>query len=293
VDVVTRLALVLAFVVAGIVVVGTVAFFISTRPARYTTPETPASAFGWAYQDVSLRTEDGVRLAAWLIPRRSGEQARAAVVVLHGYPFSKANVLGMTSFLREEYDLLLVDFRYFGDSEGSVTTLGLREWRDVVAAVAFLRARGYESVGVWGFSMGGAVALLALQHESRADAVVADSPYSDLWEMTLDYYARLPVLAGALTLVTDLQSRIFFGAGLADVSPARTAAARQTPILLIHGRADRTIPVAHHDRLRGALAENPHLETWIIDGVDHGYTYSFARYAYEARVLSFFAEYLH
>jgi dipeptidyl aminopeptidase/acylaminoacyl peptidase len=290
-DLVTRALLLLLIGAVGLALVGLGGFLITIHPFRYTSPSTPMS-LGWAYQDVSLQTEDGVRLAAWLVPGTDGEAGRSAVIVLHGYPFSKAHVLGLASFLHEDYDLLFLDLRYFGESGGAVTTLGLREWRDLVAAADFLRSRGYTSIGVWGFSLGGSVALLALPHEPRIDAVVADSAYSDLREMTHDYYGRLPLLAGMLVGITDLLTRAAFGAGLAEVSPARAAASVPTPLLLIHGGRDRTIPLNHHERIRRSVSAHTEVQTWIVDEADHGETYALATQAYEGRVRAFFARHL-
>ena len=288
----TRALFVALVVVVAITAVGTSVFLLSIRPHRYTTASTPATAFGWSYEDITLRTTDNVLLAAWFIPKKNEAASRTAVIVLHGYPYSKGNVLGLTPYLHEDYDLLLPDFRYFGDSEGSFTTLGHREWRDVAAAVAFLKDRGYTSVGVWGFSLGASVALLTLPHVGGIDAVVADSAYSDLHEMTLDYYGRLPVLAGSLARVTDLLTIVCFGFAPVDLSPARAAARVQTPLLLIHGEADRTIPMHHHERVREALSAHPSVQSWVVAGADHGYTYSAATATYEERVLEFLARHL-
>lgn len=275
----------------GCTVLAAAGFALSIRPHRYVSSATPTQ-FGWAYEGVTLRTEDDLHLAAWLIPASNEEPGRSAVIVLHGYPYSKGDVLGITPFLHDEHDLLLLDMRYFGGSEGTITTLGHREWRDVAAGVRFLRDRGYASVGVWGISMGASVALITLAHESGIDAVVADSPYSDLHEMTLDYYLRLPVMAPILAAITDLMARAFIGVAPADVSPARAAAATRTPILLIHGAADRTIPVQHHERVRAGLGPNTNVQTWLIAGAEHGQAHALDKARYQARVLDFFAQHL-
>ena len=70
------------------------------------------------------------------------------MIVLHGYPYDKGNALGVTPFLHDEFDLVLFDFRYFGASEGTSTTVGHRERLDVLAAVDHLRSKGVRSIGV-------------------------------------------------------------------------------------------------------------------------------------------------
>jgi dipeptidyl aminopeptidase/acylaminoacyl peptidase len=275
----------------GFTVLATAGFALSIRPHRYISAATPAQ-HGWAYEAITLRTEDDLKLSAWLIPAAAETRGRSAVIVLHGYPYSKGDVLGITPFLHDQHDLLLLDMRYFGGSEGTLTTLGHHEWRDVAAGVRLLKDRGYASVGVWGISMGASVALLTLAREAGIDAVVADSPYSDLHEMTLDYYLRLPVMAPILATITDLLARAVIGVAPADVSPARAAAASRKPILLIHGADDRTIPLHHHERMRAGLGPHANVQTWLIAGAGHGQGYPIDKARYEARVLDFFSQHL-
>src|SRR5438046_2249802 len=95
-------------------------------------------------------TDDGLKLAAWLVPRPGAP----AVILLHGYPADKADMLPIAARLAPRFTVLLLDQRYFGRSEGRLTTLGFRERRDLGRAVDFLATRGVGAVGVFGFSLG-------------------------------------------------------------------------------------------------------------------------------------------
>ena len=122
---------------------------LGVHPPRFKTADDPRH-YGLEYEAVSFVSRDGLRLSGWFIPRSrhrepSGAQdptaPGATILVGHGYPFDKANILSHTLFLHRRYHLLLMDFRYFGDSEGAYTTAGLRETLDVEAAVAYLTQR--------------------------------------------------------------------------------------------------------------------------------------------------------
>ena len=58
---------------------------------------------------------DGVDLDAWFIPHRT---SRRTVIVCHGYPMDKSDVLGLTAFLARDFSLLYFDFRATGRSGG-------------------------------------------------------------------------------------------------------------------------------------------------------------------------------
>ncbi len=109
--------------------------------------------YGLRNESVTLQTSDGLTLHGWLIPAssdsgRSAPESSSAppetcgtIIVGQGYPFDKANVLHHALFLHARFHLLLLDFRYFGNSDGVYTTAGLLETQDGTAAAAFLLAR--------------------------------------------------------------------------------------------------------------------------------------------------------
>ena len=154
-------------------------FWLAVRPPRVLIGATPRD-HGLAGEDVRISTRDGLRLAAWFIPSSEGTGANGAIVLLHGYPAEKADLLPIAAALHPRFATLLVDLRYFGGSEGNVTTLGHREREDVQRAVDALGQRGFAHIGVFGYSLGGAIALLAAAEDRRIGAVVAYAPFSDL-----------------------------------------------------------------------------------------------------------------
>ncbi|MFQ5620341.1 MAG: hypothetical protein ACE5FT_00690 [Candidatus Nanoarchaeia archaeon] len=57
----------------------------------------------------------------------------------HGYPFEKSNILPSSLFLYPQYNILLYDHRYFGESDGFYSTASLKETVDVEAAIKFTK----------------------------------------------------------------------------------------------------------------------------------------------------------
>src|SRR5207247_322990 len=146
----------MAVACAAVLVVSVWTFWMAVRPPRLTVPGTPQD-FRLTADDVTITTDDGVRLAAWLIP--SATANAPGVILLHGYPANKADLLPVASALHSRFTVLLLDFRYFGKSEGAATTLGFRERADLRGAVDTLAQRGHTRIGVFGYSLGGAVAI--------------------------------------------------------------------------------------------------------------------------------------
>jgi len=139
---------------------------LGIHPPRFRSDDNPKH-YGLNYERVSFPTEDGLTLRGWFIPAESSSlqqparekgtrEACATLLFGHGYPFDKANILQHALFLHSRFNLLLFDFRYFGESDGAFTTAGLLETRDVKAAVEYVKGRkdvDPTRIGAMGFSL--------------------------------------------------------------------------------------------------------------------------------------------
>jgi len=242
-------------------------FWLAIRPPRLAIPGSPAD-YRLNAEDVALVADDGVRLAGWLVPATGARPPaqQPAVILLHGYPANKADLLPLATALHRGFTLLLVDFRYFGASGGRVTTLGLRERRDVRHAVSFLADRGYTRIGAFGYSLGGAVALMAAAEDPRIRAVAAWAPFADLRQLGRDVYSVFWLLKYPLVELMVLWGRLGLGGDMTRPSPETAAARLAIPVQLWASHDDEQIPFAHAERLRIALRGNPRAEFHVGRG---------------------------
>jgi uncharacterized protein len=254
-------------------------FYLYTHPKRYISPFTP-SVFGLAFEAVKFTTTDGVELAAWYIPNKNSKKA---VIACHGYPMDKGNILGMISFLARDFNVLLFDFRAMGGSKGFFSTGGVKELKDVDAAISFLKDRGFKKVGLFGFSMGAAAALMS--NNPAVAARVADSPFADVGGELGRAFESMGALRHPLILMMKAWSLVILGVNMDSESPINKAAGLKTPTLIIHGDKDAMVPVGSSLKLKAAC---PGAELWIIKGADHGEAAGAAGRAYETRVTYFF-----
>ena len=254
-------------------------FYSSIRPPRIVSNITPKD-FGLSYEDVTFTTADGIKLSGWFI---SSGRSAPTVILLHGYPADKGNILPSLAFLNKRYGLLLFDFRYLGRSEGKYSTVGANEVQDLLAAIEFLKSKGIQEIGVWGFSLGGAVALMTAPKAPEIKAIVAESSYASLDFMALELY-RIPILKYPLAYLTGLWTKIFLGIDLKKVSPAESAKMLTIPILVVHSKNDTVIPFKNALLIQGSLKNNPKAEFWFEENLFHGELGS----DYEKRIEEFF-----
>lgn len=128
--------------------------------------QTPAD-WGLEYEDVTLNTEDEVQLHGWYLPKRGSEHV---LLFFHG---NAGNIShrrdSIQVFHRLGLNVLIIDYRGYGQSEGKPSEQGL--YRDATAAWRYLtEEKGFdpENVIIFGRSLGGAVAAkLAARVQAR------------------------------------------------------------------------------------------------------------------------------
>lgn len=184
----------------------------------------PAQA-GLQFQELSLRTEDGIKLSAWFIPH---PKARLTLLLFHGNAGNIGHRIPWIELLRPlEANVLIFDYRGYGDSEGSPYEQGL--YRDAQAAYDWWykeRAPAEEGLVLVGESLGGAVAV-HLAAKAPVAGLVVQSTFTSAWDM-----AKTLMPLGLLQPL----ARVHFD------SAAKIGGVR-CPKLFIHGSRDEIVPL--------------------------------------------------
>lgn len=266
------------YIIAFIVLFSLLNFWLNTHPPKFRSKETPES-YRLEYEDVRFKTKDGLTLAGWLI---KGKKGAPTVIVGHGYPFDKGNILHVVTFLNPDYTLFLFDFRSFGESEGTATTAGVKEQEDFKAAINYLKTRKdvNHTFGAYGFSLSAATFLMAKHPDVKA--IVADSSYASIHDIINALYWYFGPLKHPFVWTTELLGKIFYG-----IDAQKYQARVTVPTLLIHGSADSQIPVSNTQKIYDS-ADKELAELWIIKGADHGQSYATNPKEYKARIKAFF-----
>ena len=203
-------------------------------------PERLPANFAFAYPDLEeelwLTTEDDIRINGLYF--RTPHPRRGAVLYLHGNAGSLRGWAGERFPLtRRGYDVLMIDYRGYGKSEGTPTEAGL--YTDAHAAYAWLRERhAPEEIVVYGRSLGSGPAT-QLATEVAARHLILETPF-----YSLESVAREKV--SWLWLPFAFSHRYENGKKLSDI---------KMPVDIFHGTADRVVPYANAVRLRPLMPE--------------------------------------
>lgn len=195
---------------------------------------TDPGELGYAWEDVTLHTADGVRIHGWHITRA---EPRFTVLFFHGNAGTIADRPLTIARLHElGANVFMIDYRGYGNSEGSPDETGT--YADAGAAWTYLT----DSLGVapgdiviYGRSLGGAVAL-ELASRVTPRALIVESTFSSLADMAREHYPYLP-------------TRLLLRFEYPNLEHIRRVRA---PILVAHSDADALIPIAQAERLFAA-----------------------------------------
>ena len=258
-------------------------FFNAIKPHRYISHITPEK-LNLSYENIRLTTSDNLSLSAYYIP--ASIKTDKTIIVCHGYPADKNDILGATFFLAEKFNLFLFDFRNLGYSEGTFCSFGYNERKDLLAAVKWIKNNHPGPIGAYGFSVGGSTILMTDCPDIKA--VVADSSFASATNLIKRQFAIFPgIMKKPFVWLMKFYVKIFLNININDISPKNKIAEKNIPILLIHGSSDRLISVEN----AYILYESSNKKTtdlWIIDNAGHGTSFHVAGEKYIKKITHFF-----
>ena len=203
-----------------------------------TSIDTPTKYHLPAMSDVMLTASDGVKLQAWVHTAKTGFPT---ILYFHGNAFHLGNRAGKFAGLVEAgFGLVAVGYRGFGKSEGKPSEQGI--YRDGRAAIDYaLGPLGLpqERLIYFGESLGSGVAV-RMASERPPGLLVLEAAYLSVATRSAELYR---FVIGAKHLVFDKYDSL---SKIAQV---------KSPLLMLHGEQDATIPLRHGRALFAAAGE--------------------------------------
>lgn len=226
-------------------------------------------------RDVTLHTEDGLRLGAWFVPAHGRSSSTTmAVLVAPGNGGNRLGRAGLADELSQRgLAVLLMDYRGYGGNPGSPSERGLVA--DALAATDALQRLGYPPGRTiyLGESLGAGV-VAALQARRPPAGMVLRSPFTELAEVGAHHYPFLPVRA----LLRD------------RFPVVEHVSSSEVPVSVVYAARDSVVPSALSARV--ADSAKSLVERIVIPGADHNDPVMFgpqvadavARLAYPSRL---------
>ncbi len=236
----------------------------------------------------------GYEIAGFYIPGHTAN----TVLFCHGFTMNRWSMMKYVPiFHRSGWNIIAFDHRMHGDSGGDTTTFGAMETKDlgVVVDAAFQRFSETQLLGLFGESMGSAIAMQYAFQDDRISFVIADSPFGNLDEVLRLRAEEIPIPQWLRDITLNLvkwfvHSQADYEVG--DIRPDLDIMKTPIPLLLLHGEGDTYIPPASSIRMYEARKTIAPTSLELFPKSKHADSLIDHREEYESRLISWFQQYL-
>lgn len=243
----------------------------------------------YPYESITIKAHDGKKLFGRYYHRRDGLPVE---IFFHGY---RANGVrdGSGSFgLSEEagFNLLIVDQRSSGNSDGNVITFGVKEKLDCLAWINYVIERFGKDVKIIlaGISMGASTVLMAseLDLPENVKCITADCGYSSQCEIIKKVGREMKMPMKLLFPFLKLGAIIYGGFNIDSRTPLEAVKKAKVPIMFIHGDCDTFVPCHMCDELYDACSSPK--KKLIVKNAPHGLSFFVDYETYKEYLREFF-----
>ena len=234
------------------------------------------------HEDMEIKSFDGLTLRAKYFEYKAGAPIE---LLFHGYKGNAERDLsgGVERCFRLERNVILIEQRASGGSEGRVISFGINERRDCHAWVDHVIKRFGEDVKliIGGVSMGAATVMMAAGEPlpKNVIGVLADCGYTSAEEIIKKVVKDMKLPVRVFYPFIKLGARIFGRFDLEETSPMEAVKKCKLPIVFVHGDTDEFVPYDMSVRLYEACTSDK--KTLItVKGAGHGLAYPVDRDGY-------------
>lgn len=240
---------------------------LSFRAPRIRETITPLDQ-GLEFTEVSIPTTSNKKLYGWFL---QVEGSVETIIILHGWGGNIEMMLPIAKpFHSAKLNVLLFDSRAHGKSDSASFSSLPRFAEDLGNAIDWLKKNHPEcsrKIALVGHSVGAGAVLYEASKRNDINAIISISAFAHAeWMMTR--YLKSKHIPSFLINVINQYVQWVIGHEFQNFAPLNTVCRIKTPILIVHGKSDTTIPV---DDARAILKNcpKPHLEIFEVEDAGH------------------------
>lgn len=223
---------------------------------------------------ITIRTPDGLTLSGRYYHVQDGAPL---AIGFHGYRSCWLTDFcgGADIAFQMGHNVLLIDERAHGKSEGRTITFGIKERLDLLCWIEYAVNRFGPDVKIllYGVSMGGATVLMAsgLDLPDNVKGIVADCPYSAPLDIILEVGRQMNYPVKLIRPFVILGAKVYGGFDVRETSGEEAVKNATVPILIIHGEDDDFVPAAMSEVIQRANPEQ--ITRHTFPGARHALSY--------------------
>ena len=240
------------------------------------------------YEELEITSYDGLKLKGYYYNKF--KDSKKVMIIHHGYTANHYVCLQfLDMFFEEGFNVLLVDMRAHGESEGQYITYGYKEQKDLDLWVDLVREKIGDDgiIGLHGQSMGGATVLMyGGNYTEKIDFVIADCAYSNGKEILRYQFKQSDVPFFPMYNIIKRECRKKCGFDMDKISPIDAIKDKDIPVLFVHGTGDNVVPLTMSEEMFKVKKGNKNKLLIIPDAIHVG-AYSKDKEAYVKAIREF------
>ena len=262
------------------------------HPNEYHGFETLPEEYYESSETLTINSADGFELTGYhYTPENSNDKW---AVIIHGYGHNHNHMNGFAEmYLTNGYNVLMVDQRAAGESEGEWLTMGAGESKDIALwtqKIAELNPNA--KITLHGVSMGAATAMLAAANSQTTNvtSLVEDCGYTSVLNLIDIAKGLIPQLADSeFVSMVSAAAESLTGYPLTAAAPIDSIGKATVPSMFITGEADTVVPISNLESLYSASGAKVK-EIFTVAGATHGLSALTDSVGYANTVFRFNAE---
>lgn len=220
---------------------------------------------------ITIKSNDGLKLTGFVF-RQKPDTHRWAIIV-HGYRKDHKSMTAYTrNFYEKGFNILVVDLRACGESEGKFLSYGYFEKEDISLWCDYIIKNDVEAeILLFGHSMGATVVMqyAGIDDKKQVKCFIEDCGFTNAWDMNkIELKKRFNIPSFPILHLSNLLCRVRFGFYLNDADAVNALKKCAKPMMFIHGTCDNYVPFEMLDVLYDAIKSNKK-EKIIAEGASH------------------------
>lgn len=239
-------------------------------------------------EEVIIKSYDGLKLKGYF--HRVYKDSKKVVIMNHGYTANHYIDYQFTDiFFEEGYNVLLIDMRSHGESEGKVASYGYNESKDIGSWVRWIKDKIGEDayIGLHGQSMGAATVMLyGATHPNDIKFIIEDCGFTSAREAIKFQFRKVKIPFWPLYDLIRVKVKRKYKFDFNNISPEDAIVKSDIPVLFIHGDNDKVVPTwmgkALYNEKNGEMDR-----LYLVQGAGHMEAYSKDKEKYKQVVKEF------
>lgn len=194
-------------------------------------------------KDVYIKSNDGLKLHALELKSKENKDW---IILAHGYFGNGVQMIPYAFNLIGKYNLLLIELRGHGKSEGNYADFGVKSRHDILNWISYINELyGNPKLGLYGVSMGASSIMMTTNFTipSNVKFIIEDSGFTSAKEELKYQLRKIYHLPSFPTLLlANSYIKMKHGFTIDDGSAIHAISYNKIPILFIHGGSDKLVP---------------------------------------------------